>query len=131
MSFIDVFGPPDPSVAQVDTNWTIPNLGDSFSLGDIFGGGSSSTGGGPIVAPPVNMPSTSGGMSDLFKNITGLVQSVYQGEQAVQTAQLQNKIATARLNNQLETVKTTPNVWAVLGLGAAAVFVLALAERGK
>lgn len=100
-----------------------PGWADSFSntanFGDIFGNGA------PVVGP-VETLSTGGGngLSGLFADITNLVQIAYQGEAQVNQQKLLNKIAAARLNNQLQTVKTTPNLWLVLGAVGLGAFVL-------
>lgn len=114
--------------------WDASQGGGSSLFSDMtfpsldFGGGGS---GAPFVAPTLNLPSTAGGMTDVFRNIAGLVNSAYQGEAMVEQAKFRNKIANAQLANQLQTVRTTPNIWLVLGIAGAGFFALELMDRKK
>lgn len=86
----------------------------------------------PLVPPVLNLPQpTSTGLSSLFSDATKLVTQGFTSAAQITAAQSAADIAKAKAANQLETVKTTPNVWLVLGLGAAAIFVLELSGRQK
>lgn len=118
------------------------DLGDAWSsaggggstIWPAFDLGSSWTpdGGGLTIPPPVNMPSTgSSGIGGLFSDITNLISVAYQGQASLEQQKLQNKIAAAQLGYGLKTVQTAPNVWLVLGLGAAGLFALQLMDRRR
>jgi hypothetical protein len=100
------------------------DLGD-YNPADIFG--SPSTAGGGFDFGSI-MPDSDGGMSPptlnsgIFSDIAGLVNAAYQGQAQVEQTKLANKIASARLANQLETVRTTPNVWLIGAAAVAAAF---------
>lgn len=119
---------------MADFNFTLPDLsGVDFSAGFPFSGVGSDPlgGGGSIVSPPIDLGGATSGLSDLFGNIAQLVNVAYQGEAQVQQQKYLNKIATAKLANQLDTVRSAPNLWVVLGIGAAGLFALELIDRGK
>lgn len=85
-----------------------------------------------LTLPPVpDLPNTGAGMTDLFRNISDLVRVGYQGQALVEQQKFANKIAAARMANQLETVRTTPNLWLVLGIGAAGLFAFSLMDRRR
>lgn len=86
----------------------------------------------PLVAPVLNLPlPTSTGISGLLGDVTKLVTGAYASQAQITAAQSAAALAKAKAANQLQTVKTTPNVWLVLGLGAAAVFTLELMSAKK
>lgn len=110
--------------ANLDTSGLFGNTpGGGLDLSALLGSGSDA----PILSTPLSLPTTGNtGLTGLFRDITGLVQTAYAGEAMVNNLKLQNKIANARLTNQLETVRTTPNIWLVLGAGAVGLFALEL-----
>lgn len=89
-------------------------------IGDLFGS----------VAPPQSLPlSGAGGFSGMIGDLTHLVSSIYQGDVQLTAARSASELARARASNQLQTVRTTPNIWLVLGIGAAGIFALQVMDR--
>lgn len=130
MSFLDSIDPSTFDTSSLDfSNIDLPSVAPDLS--SLF----MSASGAPLVQPPLNLAlptqSITGAATDVLGNITKLVTGVYQGEAAITAAQSARDIANARAQNALVTVKTTPNVWMVLGLGAAAIFALELVGRSK
>jgi len=78
----------------------------------------------PLIAPVENLPSTGAGVSGMFRDLTGLINVAFQGQAMVEQQKLLNKIGAAKLQNQLSTVRTTPNIWLVLGVAGAGFFAL-------
>ena len=86
----------------------------------------------PLVPPVLNLPQPAGqGITGFLGDATKLITGVFQSDAQITAAQSAAAIAKAKAANQLETVKTTPNVWLVLGLGAGAIFILEAMGRSK
>lgn len=121
----------DVDLGSMDSSFSdgIFSSASDLDLSSIF----RTSSGAPLVAPVVNLPlpSGGGGLSALLGNVSALIQTAYQGEAMVNQQKALNKIAEARLYNQLETVRTTPNLWLVLGAGAAGLFAWKLIDRGR
>lgn len=114
---------PDISFPDV-TGLTFPDL--SFPSGS--GGGW----GAPIISPVPNLPQPAGsGISGMLGDLTSLVNNIYAGEAAVAQAKYNAQLASARQANALQTIRTTPNLWLVLGVGAAGLFALEIIDRKK
>jgi hypothetical protein len=115
---------PDVSASSLDDAGAAL-IGSTPDLSSLTGGFSA-----PLVAPPLSLPlPTSTGVTGILSDLTKLVTGVYSGEAQITAAQSAAAIAKAKAANQLATIKTTPNIWLVLGLGAAAVFALEVMDR--
>jgi hypothetical protein len=124
-SFLDTLSTPADNSTFGDLPLGMPSGfpvgGGSFA--DIFAG---------AVTPPQNLPvPANGGISGFLGDLTSLVSKVYAGDAQLTAAKSASDLARARAANQLQTVKTTPNVWLVLGIGAAGLFALEVMGRQK
>lgn len=107
-------------------NFSFPSITLPGSVADIFGG----------VTPPTNLPissaaATGGGISGFLGDLASFTTKLYQTDAQLTAAKSAADIARAKSQNALETVKTTPNVWLVLGIGAAGLFALGVMDRQK
>lgn len=119
----------DPSTLA-DTGSALLALAPTPSTWDF--GTFTPAGGTPLLPPVLNLPGpATPGLTGVITDLTRLIGTVYASEAQVTAAQSAAAIARARAANQLETVRTTPNVWLVLGLGAAGFFALELMDRHK
>jgi hypothetical protein len=84
----------------------------------------------PLVPPVLNLaqPAVTG-VTGILGDLTKLVTGVYQGEAQITQAQSQAAIAKANAAKALQTAQTAPNLWLVLGIAAAGIFVLEAMDR--
>lgn len=122
-TFLDTLGDldvPGPSDFSFDL---LPDASGAFSLPSFDLGLPNVDFGSLNIPAPELLPATGNvGLTGLFRDLTGLVQTAYEGEAIVGQQKLLNKIAAAKLQNQLQTIRTTPNVWWAVGAGAIALF---------
>lgn len=123
-SFLD-----DPQTTFADTG------GDFFSNMPDFAGvflPADTSFSFPTITPPQNLPGPSGGgFSGAMGDITNLVSRFYAGVTQATQAKSASDIARARADQQLQTIKTMPNIWVVGGLVAAGFFALEVMDRRK
>lgn len=126
-SFLDTSASPasDPAAASspfVSGSSVIPGFTSSGALdtSNLFAG---------ITAPQSLPASTGTGVTGALGDLSKLVTSFYAGVTQATMAKSAADIAQAKAANQLQTIKTTPNVWLVLGIAAAGFFALEVMDR--